>query len=65
MDPIIPAIQTIVLQLAAATLPALRNLAVLAVVFTLLAMFAVACNKTPPWWRKSDLSTDLCWATVP
>ncbi len=60
-----PAIQTILLQLAVATLPTLRNLAVLAVVFTLLAMLAVACNKTPPWWRKLDLSTDLCWAIVP
>ncbi len=57
--------QMVVLQLAAATLQALRNLAVLAPVFTLLAMFISACNQMPPWWRKPDLSTDLCWAIVP
>ena len=60
-----PAIQMILMQLAAVTLPALRNLAVLAVVFTLLSMLVAACNKAPPWWRKPDLSTDLCWAIVP
>ena len=53
------------MQLAAATLPALRNLAVLAVVFTLLSTLVAACNKMPPWWRKPDISTDLCWAIVP
>ena len=58
-------IQTVLAQFAAATWPALRNLAVLAVVFTALATVAAACNKAPPWWRKPDLSTDLCWAVVP
>jgi sterol desaturase/sphingolipid hydroxylase (fatty acid hydroxylase superfamily) len=60
-----PVIQMILMQLAAVTLPALRNMAVLAVVFTMLAMLITACNKVPPWWRKPDLSTDLCWAIVP
>ena len=60
-----PVLQTILAQLAAATWPALRNLAVLAVVFTVLSTLAAACNKAPPWWRKPDLSTDLCWALVP
>jgi sterol desaturase/sphingolipid hydroxylase (fatty acid hydroxylase superfamily) len=60
-----PVVQTILAQLAAATWPALRNMAVLAVVFTLLTTLVAACNKTPPWWRKPDLSTDLCWAIVP
>lgn len=60
-----PTLQTILMPLAAATLPALRNLAVLAVVFTALSMLVAACNKTPPWWRKPDLSTDLCWAIAP
>ena len=57
--------QAILAQLAAATWPALRNLAVLAVVFTVISALAAACNKAPPWWRKPDLSTDLCWAIVP
>ena len=60
-----PVIQTILAPLAAATWPVLRNLLVLAVVFTLLSTLAAACNKAPPWWRKPDLSTDLCWAVVP
>ena len=60
-----PVIQAILAQLAAATWPALRNLLVLAVVFTALSALAAACNKAPPWWRKPDLSTDLCWAVVP
>ena len=38
---------------------------VLGLVFTLLAMVVAACNKSPPWWRKPDLATDLCWAVVP
>jgi sterol desaturase/sphingolipid hydroxylase (fatty acid hydroxylase superfamily) len=60
-----PVVQMILTQLVAATLQALRNLAVLAVIFTLLATLIAACNKTLPWWRKPDLSTDLCWAIVP
>jgi sterol desaturase/sphingolipid hydroxylase (fatty acid hydroxylase superfamily) len=47
------------------TLAALRNLVVLAAIFTLLPKFFWICNKTPPWWRKPDLSTDLCWTIVP
>lgn len=58
-------IQAIFVQLAAVTFHTLRNLAVLAVVFTLLAMVVSACNNMPPWWRKRDLSTDICWAVVP
>lgn len=58
-------IQTISMQLAAVTLQALRNLALLAMIFTLLAMVISACNQMPPWWRKRDLSTDLCWAVLP
>ncbi len=60
-----PTVQTILVQLAAATWPALRNLAVLAAVFTTLSALFAACNEAPPWWRKPDLSTDLCWAVVP
>ena len=60
-----PTIQTILTQLATATWPALRNLLVLAVVFTALSTVAAACNKARPWWRKPDLSTDLCWAIAP
>ena len=52
-------------QLAAVTLVAFRNMAVLAAVFTLAAAFATACNKAPPWWRKPDLVTDICWAVAP
>ena len=58
-------IQMVLMPLAAVTFQALRNLAVLAVIFTLLAMVISACNQMPPWWRKRDLSTDLCWAVVP
>ncbi|GAC1485549.1 MAG: sterol desaturase family protein [Acetobacteraceae bacterium] len=60
-----PVLQTILAQLAAATWPVLRNLLVLAVAFTALSALAAACNKAPPWWRKPDLSTDLCWAIAP
>jgi sterol desaturase/sphingolipid hydroxylase (fatty acid hydroxylase superfamily) len=58
-------IATIVAQLSAPTLGALRNTVVLAVIFTLLPRVANVCNITPAWWHKSDLSTDLCWAIVP
>lgn len=60
-----PLPHTILMLLADATLPVLRNLAVLAVMFTALSTLVAVCNKTPPWWRKPDLSTDLCWAIVP
>jgi sterol desaturase/sphingolipid hydroxylase (fatty acid hydroxylase superfamily) len=52
-------------QLATVTLPALRNLAVLAMVFTLLGRFFGSCNPGAPWWRKPDLATDICFALVP
>ncbi len=55
----------ILMQLVDVTLPALRNLAVLAVVFTLLGFLMPTCDNTSPWWRKPDLSTDLCWAILP
>jgi sterol desaturase/sphingolipid hydroxylase (fatty acid hydroxylase superfamily) len=55
----------ILAQLNAGTIAALRNLAVLAAIFTLLPMLSTVCNKTPVWWRKPDLSTDLCWILVP
>ncbi len=58
-------IQMIFVPLAAVTFYALRNMAVLAAIFTLLAMLISACNRMPPWWRKRDLSTDICWAVVP
>lgn len=58
-------VQAVLLPLAAVTFQALRNLTVLAVIFTPLAMVVSACNQMPPWWRKRDLSTDLCWAVVP
>ena len=51
--------------LNAVTLAALRNVVVLAAIFTLLPIFFRDCNKTPAWWRKPDLSTDLCWTIVP
>lgn len=40
----------------------LRNAAVLALVFTPLGLLFRACNRDLPWWRKPDLSTDLCYA---
>ena len=52
-------------QLNAATFATMRNVILLALIFTLLAKYAPACNKTPPWWRKPDLSTDLCWLFLP
>ena len=52
-------------QLGAVTFAAFRNMTVLAGVFTLAAAFATACNKGPPWWRKPDLVTDVCWAVAP
>lgn len=52
-------------QLAAVTGPALRNLAILAVVFTVLSRLFRSCNPGAPWWRKPDLSTDICYAVVP
>jgi sterol desaturase/sphingolipid hydroxylase (fatty acid hydroxylase superfamily) len=52
-------------QLAVVTLPALRNLALLAVGFSVLAKFSRACNFGPPWWRKPGLSSDICFALVP
>ncbi len=58
-------IQTVLAQLSASTWPTLRNLAVLAAVFTAISALFAACNKAPPWWRKPDLSTDLCWAFMP
>ncbi len=45
----------------AATLPAL---AVLAVVFSALGIVARRSDDAPPWWRKPDLATDLCYALV-
>lgn len=43
---------------------ALRNMAMLAIVFTILAGLFQACNKTPPWWRKPDLLTDVLWVLL-
>ena len=60
-----PAAATMLAYLNATTLTAMRNVILLAIVFTLLAKFCRPCNKTPSWWRKRDLSTDLCWAIVP
>jgi len=57
--------ETIFAQLAAATFQSLRNLAVLAAAFTLLSVVIAECNAMPSWWRKRDLSTDICWAVVP
>jgi sterol desaturase/sphingolipid hydroxylase (fatty acid hydroxylase superfamily) len=37
----------------------------LAIVFTVLTSFW-ACNQSKPWWRKSDIVTDLCyWFFIP
>ena len=47
-----------------AVLHALPILAATAAVFTALAAVARRCNDTPAWWRKPDLSTDLCYALV-
>ena len=43
-----PTVQIVLAQLAAATWPALRNLAVLAAVFTTLSALFAACNEAPP-----------------
>jgi sterol desaturase/sphingolipid hydroxylase (fatty acid hydroxylase superfamily) len=58
-------IAAILAHLSAPTWAALRNTVVLALIFTLLPRLANVCNRTPAWWRKPDLSTDLCWAVVP
>jgi sterol desaturase/sphingolipid hydroxylase (fatty acid hydroxylase superfamily) len=55
----------IIEQFSAVTLPALRNLAVLALIFTLLGRLFGSCNPGAPWWRKRDLITDLCYALLP
>jgi len=52
-------------QFAVVTLPVLLNMALLAVVFTVLSKVFCACNRGPPWWRKPGLSTDICFALVP
>ena len=49
----------------AVTIQTLVVLGILGLVFTLLSAVAASCNRTPPWWRKPDLSTDLCWAFLP
>ena len=59
------ALRSLFVEFADVTQQALLRLAVLAAAFTLLAACVTACNKAPPWWRKPDLSTDLCWAVVP
>ena len=51
-------------MLATIALGAFRNMAVLAVVFTALAGVFQACNRTPPWWRKPDLLTDMSWVLL-
>ena len=47
------------------TLQTLAVTIILALVFTLLSLVVAACNKSPPWWRKPDLATDLCWVLIP
>src|SRR3954467_2578897 len=38
---------------------------VLALLFSVLSYFW-ACNRTPPWWRKREIVTDVCyWFFVP
>ncbi len=49
----------------AVTLQTLLIVGILGAVCTLLSAVATACNRTPAWWRKPDLSTDLCWAFIP
>ena len=58
-------IHPILAEFTSVTLHTMLLLAILAGLFTALSLLAVACNKTPPWWRKPDLSTDLCWAFLP
>ena len=53
------------LEFAVVTVQTLAIALVLAAVFTLLSAVVAACNDTPPWWRKPDLSTDLCWTFIP
>jgi sterol desaturase/sphingolipid hydroxylase (fatty acid hydroxylase superfamily) len=52
-------------QFAQVTIPALRNMAILALVFTVAQMLFASCNPGAPWWRKPGLSTDLCFALIP
>jgi sterol desaturase/sphingolipid hydroxylase (fatty acid hydroxylase superfamily) len=61
----IDTIVALVQQFVAVTIPALRNLALLALVFTLLGRIFGSCNPGAPWWRKPDLVTDLCFALLP
>jgi sterol desaturase/sphingolipid hydroxylase (fatty acid hydroxylase superfamily) len=52
-------------QFAVFTYPALRNLVVLGIIFSLLPRFFTPCNEAAPWWRNPGLSTDLCFALIP
>ena len=57
-------IVSLLTDLASIAFGAFRNLAILAVVFTVLAAVFQACNHGPPWWRKPDLLTDLAWVLL-
>jgi sterol desaturase/sphingolipid hydroxylase (fatty acid hydroxylase superfamily) len=61
----IDTILTLSQQFVGVTVPALRNLALLAVIFTLLGRLFGSCNPGASWWRKPDLATDLCFALLP
>ncbi len=57
--------QALALEFTVVTVQTLVIVGILAAVFTLLSTLVAACNDTPPWWRKPDLSTDLCWTFLP
>jgi hypothetical protein len=56
---------TVFIQFGNVLRPAVINMAILAVVFTLLARVGAWCNPGPSWWRKPDLALDLCFALLP
>ncbi len=55
----------ILTQCATSTLSALRDTAILGIIFFVVAWFASPCNPQAPWWRKSGLMTDICFAIIP
>ncbi len=52
-------------QLAAVVLPAMADMVMLAMLFTVCELASRRSDPTARWWRKPDLVTDVCFALVP
>ena len=59
-DFIVPAVNAIGVKI----LENLPSLIVLAATFTVVGLFASACNPGPPWWRKPGLVTDCLYMLI-